>query len=196
MAGHSEILYIIPQVSAYHIQDGVESALNASGPQDLALSRTEEPDHTGEWDVFLQLDLPPELSLRIPATTKIFHQLPRSYLIAPGKEDAAGGAFIRLELPPLGRGILQDDIDTFESILAAYTSFMERSKAPSKSAPPSYNPADFKPGQAYAYGTGTGDAEPHGQVLLVDQDNGSVVGELTQDTAVVEDSAVKPGEKG
>jgi spartin len=199
MADNSEILYIIPQVSAFHIQDGVESDLNTSGPQSLELSRLEEQDGSGEWDSFLQIKLPPELVLRIPATTRVFHQPPRSYLIAPQKRDADGGAFIRLEFPPLGRGIQQDDVDTFESILAAYTSFMERARpkpGSTKGAPPTYNPAEYKPGEAYAYGTGSGDADQHGQVVLIDHDNGSVVGELAHDETPVDDSAVKPGEKG
>jgi spartin len=218
MTEHTEILYIIPSVSAFHIEDGVEASLNPTGPQSLQLSRVEGPDRNGEWDVFLELDLPPELSLKLPATTKIFPQRPRSYLIAPGKDAAErGGAFIRLEFPQLGRGIVQDDIDTFESILAAYTSFMERSRPPAGSGyanekagfdkgsggkregrdvPPAYNPQDFKPGEAYAFGTATGDSGAHGQVLLINQDNGSVVGELSEDSAMVDDSAIKPGEKG
>jgi len=56
----------------------------------------------------------------------------------------------------------------------------------------SYNPADYKGNQAYAYGTGNPN---HGQVVLVNEDNGSVVGELAEGGALVEDSGIKPGQK-
>jgi spartin len=55
-----------------------------------------------------------------------------------------------------------------------------------------YNPADFKPGEAYASGTGRANA---GHIVLIDEENGSVVGELAEGANVMEDPNLKPGSK-
>jgi spartin len=104
------------------------------------------------------------------------------------------GAFTRIDFPSLGHGVVQEDIDTFETILAQCTAFMEREPAPQKGVV-AYNPGDYKPGEAYAVGT----ARPQqGQIVLIDEDDGSVVGELAEDdsTTVVEHPSLKPGRKG
>jgi spartin len=56
-----------------------------------------------------------------------------------------------------------------------------------------YNPADYKPGEGYALGTGSAS---HGHIVLVDEENGSVMGELAEGADYVEDSKVQPGRKG
>jgi len=203
MTDDPRLLYSIANVKAYHIQDGTETDLCPSGAQTLSLLMVPETSPfadsstgTHEQDFYLHLSLPPELDLPLPATTQIFHQPPQSYLI-PRWDLHEGGAFTRIEFAPLGRGTKQEDIDTFETILAQCTAFHERASAPQtkksgKGSAPAYNPADYKDGQAYVHGT----ANPnHGQVVLVNEDNGSVVGELAEDGALVEDSDIKPGYK-
>jgi spartin len=201
----ANLLYSIAGIKAFHIQDGVEQDLNPSGPQTLSMlmvptettSYSTGPGDTkkkaSEIDFFLHLNLPPELDLPLPATTQIYHQPPRSYLIPRWDIAPDGGCFTRIEFPPLGRGVRQEDVDTFETILAQCTAFMEREPAPQQGMQ-KYNPGDYRPGEAYVPGT----ARPnHGQIVLVDEENGSVVGELADGSGtVVHDEDIKAGKKG
>lgn len=212
MSSHNDprLLYSIPGITAYHIQDGEEHSLTPSGPQTLSLlmvptsspfadpaARTTNNDAPEE-DFYLHLNLPPELDLPLPATTQIYHQPPSSYLIPRWDLGPDSGAFTRIAFPPLGRGATQEDVDTFETILAQCTAFLERASAPStekggeKGHLPSYNPAEYQPGQGYVEGTGKGQ---HGQIVLVDEDNGSVVGELGDGAIIDEDPRLRPGSK-
>ncbi|KAJ5458445.1 hypothetical protein N7475_009833 [Penicillium sp. IBT 31633x] len=134
------LLYSVNNIRAFHIQDGEEQELTPSGPQTLSLLMvptnttaagpgTEWPEDSPEEDFYLHLYLPPELDLAIPATTQIFHQPPDSYLIPRWDMGPDAGAFIRIQFPSIGTGpnnVSQDDIDTFESILAQCTAFLER----------------------------------------------------------------------
>jgi len=208
MAGHNDprLLYSISGIRAYHIQQGEETSLTPSGAQTLSLlmvptnspfadlSNTRGQNEAPEEDFYLHLNLPPELDLSLPATTQIYHQPPRSYLIPRWDLGPDAGVFTRIEFPPLGKGpghVTQEDVDTFETILAQCTAFLERATAPQaeKGAKP-YNPADYAPGEGYI-----GSAKQPGQIVLVDEDNGSVVGELTDGANVVEDPSLKPGSK-
>lgn len=212
MAGHNDprLLYSIHGIRAYHLQNGEETPLTPSGAQTLSLlmvptsspfadlSNTYAQNEVPEEDFYLHLNLPPELDLPLPATTQIYHQPPRSYLIPRWDLGPESGAFTRIEFPSLGSGpgqVTQEDIDTFETILAQCTAFLERAKAPSteKGKLASYNPAEYSAGEAYVRGTGS---SHHGQIVLVDEDDGSVVGELTDGAQVIEDSNLKPGMKG
>jgi len=214
MAGHNDprLLYSISDIQAYHIQNGEEDSLTPSGPQTLSLlmvptsspfadfgnTKGQDSDASEE-DFYLHLNLPPELDLPLPATTQIYHQPPRSYLIPRWDLGPGSGAFTRIEFPPLGKGpnrVSQEDIDTFETILAQCTAFLERAKAPDvdgKDGYKPYNPADFEKGQGYVRGTGSAN---RGEIVLVNEDDGSVLGELLDDATIVEDSKVKPGLKG
>ncbi|KAJ5553739.1 hypothetical protein N7494_003117 [Penicillium frequentans] len=207
------LLYSITNIRAFHIQDGEEQELTPSGPQTLSLlmvpttpSPSMPPYATGagtetpEEDFYLHLCLPPELDLALPATTQIYHQVPDSYLIP--RWDLAPGAFIRIQFPGIGSGpdkVTQDDIDTFETILAQCTAFLERAAAPSQKSSgkshglTAYNPADYAPGEGYISSDGPQDT--HGKIVLVDEEDGSVVGELGDAYDVVEDPDVKPGSK-
>jgi len=185
---------------------------------------------TPEEDFYLHLHLPPELDLPLPATTQIYHQPPCSYLIPRWDLGRDSGAFTRIEFPSVGsRKGLQEDVDTFETILAQCTAFLERAPPPktsrterseksekssdklrakgdhspsssrSKAAAadaelPAYNPADFKPGEGYAKGSHSYPAG--GQIVLVDEEDGSVIGELGDGFQIVEDSQLQPGSKG
>lgn len=165
---------------------------------------------SGEEDFYLHLHLPPELDLPLPATTQIYHQPPTSYLIPRWDLGPDSGAFTRIEFPPAGtRSGIQEDVDTFETILAQCTAFLERAPAPqhktSKAAKakereaagerlPPYNPAEYSPGEAYAQGSHS--SHQGGRIVLVDEEDGSVIGELSDGFQVNEDSGVRPGSKG
>ncbi|KAH0558783.1 hypothetical protein GP486_004573, partial [Trichoglossum hirsutum] len=214
MAGHSDprLLYSIPNIRAYHIEKGAESPLTPSGPQKLSLLMVPtsspfadlpnaSPNEEPEEDFYLHLNLPPELALPLPATTQIYHQPPNSYLIPRWDLGPDSGAFTRIEFPSVGREpgqVSQEDIDTFETILAQCTAFLERASPPPVAgygrekggkdlySPPNYNPADYAPGEGYApYGGGRSRSpepaaahHPPGHIVLIDEENGSVVGEL------------------
>jgi spartin len=229
MAGHNDprLLYSIPNIHAYHIQNGTESPLTPSGSQTLSLlmvptsspfadlSNAGPQNDLQEEDFYLHLNLPPELDLPLPATTQIYHQPPNSYLIPRWDLGPDSGAFTRIEFPGVGREpgqVSQEDVDTFETILAQCTAFLERASPPTAArygkekagkgayAPPKYNPADYGPGEGYAlYGGGnSGDPTPphqHGHIVLIDEENGSVVGELSEGFQVVEDPNLKAGSK-
>lgn len=225
-------------MSAYHIANGKEESLTPGGPQTLSLlmvptsSIFADPAHVDaagspEEDFYLHLHLPPELDLPLPATTQIYHQPPTSYLIPRWDMGPDSGAFTRIQFPAIGsRPGVQEDVDTFETILAQCTAFLERAQPPkfggksekqaealsegiasgstnpfastSKSAGgeqlPPYNPADFKPGEGYAKGTSS--SHRGGQIVLVDEEDGSVVGELTDGYHIMEEGGLKHGSKG
>ncbi|KAJ2904460.1 Spc97/Spc98 family protein [Zalerion maritima] len=238
-SGHNDpkLLYAINGVEAFHMVDGKEESLTPSGPQTLSLlmvptsslfadPATTEPGALTEEDFYLHLHLPPELDLPLPATTQIYHKPPTSYLIPRWDMGPDSGAFTRIQFPsPGSRKGIQEDVDTFETILAQCTSFLERappptaaSTAPSAAAKakaaehlasssassskarsatseqlPAYNPAEFKPGEAYA--TGSHSSHHGGQIVLVDEEDGSVIGELGEGFDIVEDDALKAGSK-
>lgn len=165
-----------------------------------------------ENDFYLHLHLPPELDLPLPATTQIYHQPPSSYLIPRWDLGPDSGAFTRIEFPSAGsRPGLQEDVDTFETILAQCTAFLERAPPPKPSKVggasasakaleaageelPPYNPADYGPGEGYAKGSRSSNGG--GRIVLVDEEDGSVVGELGGEYQIVEHDAIKPGSKG
>ena len=203
----ARLLYSIGNIKAYHLQDGDESPLTPSGPQTLSLlmvptsspfddlSNTEPQNGAPEEDFYLHLHLPPELDISLPATTQIYHQPPRSYLIPRWDLGPDSGAFTRIEFPKIGSEpdrVTQEDVDTFETILAQCTAFLERAKAPIGKGVAPYNPADYAPGEGYIR---SGDGKTQGHIVLVDEDNGSVVGELSEGFNVVEGSDVKAGSK-
>lgn len=207
--GDPRLLYSIGGIRAYHIQQGEEQPLTPSGAQTLSLlmvptnspfadlSNVHGQNEAPEEDFYLHLNLPPELDLPLPATTQIYHQPPRSYLIPRWDLGPDSGAFTRIEFPSIGTGpdtVTQEDIDTFETILAQCTAFLERAQAPqgsSKAAASTkpYNPADYAPGEGYV-GSGK-----HGEIVLVDEENGSVVGELAGGAQITEDPRLKAGSK-
>jgi spartin len=218
---HSDpkLLFSIAGIKAYHIQNGTEESLTPTGPQTLSLlmvptsspfaglSNADPISETSEEDFYLHLHLPPELDLPLPATTQIYHQPPSSYLIPRWDLGPDSGAFTRIEFPIAGaEKCSQEDIDTFETILAQCTAFLERYPFPGskdykgekheKSAYeplPRYNPSDYGPGEGYVRGS---PSSKHGQIVLIDEENGSVVGELGEGFNVVEDKKMQVGSKG
>ncbi|RMD42251.1 hypothetical protein DV735_g2871, partial [Chaetothyriales sp. CBS 134920] len=188
-AGHSEpqVIFTVNNIRAYHVQDGEESEITTSGPQTLSLLMvpTSSPfasQSTGntsaapEEDFYLHMHLPPELDQPLPATTQIYHKPPSSYLIPRWDLGPDSGAFTRIEFPSIGKGpgkVTQEEVDTFETILAQCTAFLERAAPPTSYE--AYNPADYRPGEGYI--------------------TTPVVGELPDAYTVVEASNVKPGSK-
>lgn len=206
------LLYSVNNIRAFHLQDGEEQELTPSGPQTLSLlmvpTSSSAPARPGapaagfetpDEDFYLHLYLPPELDLALPATTQIYHQPPNSYLIPRWDLAPDAGAFIRIQFPDIGTGpnqTTQDDVDTFETILAQCTAFLERAPPPGPDSHAVYNPADYAPGEGYiSSGTDLKAGKAHGQIVLVDEEDGSVVGELGKGYDVVEDSDVKAGSK-
>ena len=214
-----KLLYAINGINAYHIENGREEPLTPAGPQTLSLlmvptsspfadlSSAEPPLQAPEEDFYLHLHLPPELDLPLPATTQIYHQPPNSYLIPRWDLGPDSGAFTRIEFPGVGKGKgSQEDIDTFETILAQCTAFLERAAPPKGARPtarrtesgkdviPAYDPSKFEPGEAYVPGSASSHAG--GQIVLIDEENGSVVGELGEGFHVVEDRKMQAGSKG
>jgi spartin len=176
MAGHHDpkLLYTIANVKAYHIQGGEEQDLTASGPQTLSLlmvptsspfsdlSSTIPQNEIPENDFYLHLNLPPELDLPMPATTQVYHQPPHSYLIPRWDLGADSGIFTRITFD---KNISPEDHDTFETILAQCTAFLERAAPPKPSRPlEEYNPRDYAPGGKYHDVKGS----THGKVVLID----------------------------
>jgi len=215
-----KLLYAINGINAYHIENGREECLTPAGPQTLSLlmvptsspfsdlSPSEPQSAAPEEDFYLHLHLPPELDLPLPATTQIYHQPPDSYLIPRWDMGHENGVFTRIEFPGIGLGKgSQEDVDTFETILAQCTAFLERAPPPRAARPksrrtkslmelpiPPYDPSTFKPGEAYVPGSSSSHAG--GQIVLIDEENGSVVGELGEAFHVVEDSKMQAGSKG
>ncbi|KAM4058984.1 senescence-associated protein [Hirsutella rhossiliensis] len=209
-----KLLYAVEGIKAYRILNGVEESLTPMSPQTLSLlmvptasgfAGPSDPSR-GDDDFYLHLHLPPELDLPMPATTQIYHQPPTSYLIPRWDLGPGSGAFTRIEFPPVGsRPGVQEDVDTFETILAQCTAFLERAPPPmsdrSKAAeaaaapPPPYNPAEYDPGEGYVPGSHSANSGKGGRIVLVDEEDGSVVGELGEGFDVVEGGGVKPGSK-
>ncbi|KHN99792.1 Spc97/Spc98 family protein [Metarhizium album ARSEF 1941] len=218
-----KLLYAVDGIKAYHIANGTEHPLTPSGPQTLSLlmvptaSGFADPSGigSGEEDFYLHLHLPPELDLPMPATTQIYHQPPTSYLIPRWDLSPDTGAFTRIEFPAVGsRPGIQEDVDTFETILAQCTAFLERAPPPKSNRsetapvsgasakameargeePPPYNPADYTQGEGYVPGSLSSSGKG-GRIVLVDEEDGSVIGELSEGFQVVEDSGIKPGSK-
>jgi len=201
MAGHDDpkLLYSIPNVKAYHIQNGEQQDLTSSGPQTLSLlmvpttspsshlSTTFPQNEMPDQDFYLHLSLPPELELPMPASTQVYHQPPNGYLIPRWDLGPDSGAFTRIDFTP---GVSTEDRDTFETILAQCTAFLERAAPPKPDRPlKQYNPADYATGSDSTHGAG------HGQIVLIDEDNGSIVGELAGGAQIVEDPTLKQGTK-
>jgi len=198
----STLLFSVDGIKAFILQDGQETSLNASGPQTLSLFMIHSPSNSStlgttagsslftessDQDFCLHLQLPPELDLPLPATSRIFPQPPQNYII-PRTDVKDSGSFFRIEFPVT---VNQEDRDTFETILAQCTAFMENvtPPAPGKSLP-IHDPQDFTQGGRFV------PRNKHGQVVLVDEENGSVLGELAEGAVVVEDPSLQHGNKG
>lgn len=218
-AGHSEpqVLYSVNNIRAYHVQDGQEHEITTSGPQTLSLlmvptsspfadlSSTTPTSQAHEEDFYLHLHLPPELDQPLPATTQIYHKPPSSYLIPRWDLGPDSGAFTRIAFPSIGHGpgkATQEEVDTFETILAQCTAFLERATPPT--AHGRYDPSSYEPGQGYissaearapSYGDEKYSAQGHGQIVLIDEENGSVVGELQGGYNISEAPGIYPGSK-
>jgi spartin len=218
-AGHSEpqVLYSVNNIRAFHVQDGREDEITTSGPQTLSLlmvptsspfadlSSANPTSEAQEEDFYLHLHLPPELDQPLPATTQIYHKPPSSYLIPRWDLGPDSGAFTRIAFPSIGTGpgkVSQEEIDTFETILAQCTAFLERAAPPSSHG--KYDPSSYEPGQGYissstgrapAYGDEKHSSHGHGQIVLIDEENGSVVGELQGGYNINEAPGIYPGSK-
>ena len=202
MTGSHEptLLYSVNNILAYdlHVNHGSSSgqtreARDNGTPQTLSLMMVPTPSgfdsEDPQEDFYLHLMLK-SFDLPLPATTQIYHKPPSSYLI-PRWDLGDGSGFLELEFPKIGKGITQEDLDTFETILAQCTAFLERAQPPTDSATKKYDPSAYKPGEAYVKGTGN----RAGQIVLVDEENGSVMGELAEGAQIVEHPGIEHGSK-
>ncbi|RVD86646.1 uncharacterized protein DFL_004910 [Arthrobotrys flagrans] len=255
-----QVLYEVPAINVYHLASGNETRLNeVPSPLTMLMVSTTIVDPfaenpTEEEDFYLHVQQLPNLDLPLPATTKIFRQYPRSYLIPRLDLDGGlGNCFTRIEFQEHRS---QDDVDTFETILAQCTAFLENAKPPqldqqqrSRSRSPAPVPTYSAPGGSadgyYGYngssnngkssssrskqkgattrdlgGSGAGgyvpgsgvlageqynyagptmsapDRAPQGgRLVLVDEQDGRIVGELSEGFNVVESQGVQPGSK-
>lgn len=162
-AGHSQpqVLYTVNNIRAFFVQNGEEHEITTSGPQEMQLlmvptsspfadlSSANPSSAAPEEDFYLHLHLPPELDQPLPATTQVYHKPPSSYLIPRWDLGPDAGAFIRIQFPSIGHGpgkVSQEEIDTFETILAQCTAFLERSVPPAHAA---YDPSSYRKGEGY-----------------------------------------------
>ncbi|CCU74788.1 hypothetical protein BGHDH14_bgh04419 [Blumeria hordei DH14] len=207
MAKNPKLLYAIEGVKAYQSENNVERTLTPTGPQTLSLlmvpTLTATGDHSTSGvsseashvdDCYLHINLPPTLDITLPATTQVYRDPPHSYLIRRRDLGPECNSLIRLEFPNASQSKdVQGDIDTFESILAQCTAFLEHINSPRCVE----NPIDSLPPPPYqqnefglpANGTSSG------KIVIVDEENGNIVGELGTDYHVVEDVHMKPGSK-
>lgn len=180
-AGHSQpqILYSVNGIRAFFVQNGEEHELTVSGPQEMQLLMvptssafadlsTQNPTSSApEEDFYLHLILPPELDQPLPATTQVYHKPPNSYLIPRWELGPDSGAFIRIQFPAIGHGpgrVSQEEVDTFETILAQCTAFLERAGPPKNYA--SYDPSSYRPGEGYVSTPTSEKTRPqHGQIV-------------------------------
>ncbi|KAG8427350.1 hypothetical protein J3459_006747 [Metarhizium acridum] len=210
-------------IKAYHIANGTEHSLTPSGPQTLSLLMVPTASGFGRpfWHRLWRGGLLPasasasRAGLAHAGHYSIYHQPPTSYLIPRWIWAPTAGAFTRIEFPPVGsRPGIQEDVDTFETILAQCTAFLERASPPkpkrAKTAPvsgasskareaageelPAYNPADYTQGEGYVQGSLSSSGKG-GRIVLVDEEDGSVIGELSEGFQVVEDTGIEPGSK-
>lgn len=181
-AGHSQpqVLYSVNNIRAFHVQHGDEHEITTSGPQEMQLLMvptsspfadlsSANPSSTApEEDFYLHLHLPPELDQPLPATTQVYHKPPSSYLIPRWDLGPDSGAFIRIQFPSIGHGpgrVSQDEIDTFETILAQCTAFLERAAPPQNHG--KYDPSSYRPGEGYLSSGAVSEKNrpQHGQIV-------------------------------
>ncbi|KAK9342158.1 hypothetical protein V1522DRAFT_440718 [Lipomyces starkeyi] len=185
------LLYSINNIRAHHLQNGEETELTPSSPQTLALlmvstssRRPGVPNLDGhpemsEEDFYLHLHLPPGLDMPLPAKTKIYHQPPNSYLIPRWDLGPDSGGFLRLQFPSIGIGL-----DKHSS----------NARLPPK-RPAAYHTAHNAPGEGDISSADSRLGESHGKIVLVDEEDGSGFGELTDGYEIVEKPGVKPDQK-
>ncbi|KAK9310954.1 senescence-associated protein-domain-containing protein [Lipomyces starkeyi] len=121
-----------------------------------------------EEDFYLHLHLPPEFDMPLPAKTQTYHQPPNSYLIPRWDVGPGSGAFLRFQFPSIGTGL---------------------DKITQEDRPAAYHTAHNAPGEGDISSADSRLGESLGKIVLVDEEDWSVVGEI------VEKPGVKPGSK-
>ena len=110
------LLYSISNVRAYQIRHGEETSITPNGPQTMSLTTS----NSAQSNITLRLRLKPDVDIPLLASTKVFSRPPRSYMIPPVSFQDNVAAFTRIEFADT---VQQDDIETFETILAQCTAF-------------------------------------------------------------------------
>ncbi|KAJ8522626.1 hypothetical protein ONZ45_g820 [Pleurotus djamor] len=155
----------------------------------------QEKSATGDTrDVFLVFSIGGYEAPIDPTRTITYHRSDkgaRTYSFLPTETDNA--ELVLTVVPPEGDAAFEEDLETFNGILTQYANF--------QGAPPTPTPVpdvvDTATPPTYASIGASGPANPsdlRGHLILVNEDNGEVVGEFDHKFAVREDP--KLGEKG
>ncbi|RKF62544.1 putative protein spg20 [Erysiphe neolycopersici] len=193
MSSEPDLLYAIQGVNAYHVENQKEQLLTSKGPQTLSLfmtrTYTTPQDSLPREGPKLHLKISLFLDLELPANSRINIQPPQSYLIPRHDGTSGSKSVVRIEFPleSENKGI-RDDIDTFEAILNQFNIIIEDSSSP----PPQYDPSAY---QAEDIKTPS-NRDSQGQIMIVDENNGEIIGELGTGFRVIENAHLNPGSSG
>ncbi|TQS34432.1 hypothetical protein Golomagni_05186 [Golovinomyces magnicellulatus] len=194
MTSETLLLYIIPDVNAYQIENNVERLLTSQGPQMMSLLMvpvtSTVSSSVAESNSQLQLSLAPDLDFTLSAATCVHSQPPRSYLISRPITKSGTDSMIRIEFPlESQRKNVHDDMETFESILVQCNVDIQHNTTGLSP----YDPSQYKPEMKTHIDESS---NSQGQIVIVDEDNGDVLGELGSGFTVIEDKNMKPGTNG
>lgn len=209
-----EILFSINNVRAYQIRHGQEASLTPSGPQTLNLTTSSSERDS----ITLHLRLDPDVDIPLLATTKVFSRTPRSYMIPPASFSDNVAAFTRIEFADTIAKDDIETFETILTAKTAFgrarvtgtpggtpASSPARSPRPNVSseraspAPPAKSATWSSPSSPAASSKSSSNApakpprpgmnrNPTGQIVLFDEEDGSVMGQLGAGAEVFEDS--------
>lgn len=193
MSDEPDLVYAIQDVKAFHVENQQERLLTSEGPQTLSLYMTrtstipQAPIPTKEPQIHLKISL--VLDLELPTNSRVKIQPPNSYLIPNHDYTSGSNSFVRIEFPLESekKGI-RDDIDTFEAILNQCNIIIEDSSCP----PPQYDPSTYNVGDIKTPSNGNS----KNQIMIVDENNGEIIGELGTGFQVIENAHLRPGSSG
>ena len=128
------------------------------------------------------------LELALLATQHIIHDPSSNTYTLPltGPGAIYGDATLTIVLPTPSDPTLQEDYETLEVIFSQYA--VLQTVAPPSEPPPTYAAGTLLPLQY--------DGDLKGKLVLVDDENGQVIGELSENIQVHEDEAMKSPPKG
>lgn len=188
-------------INAYQVKDSEERLLTATGPRPLSISFVPTPSSSKNASsvnisvelaqkFYLQFEVSPALEFPVFPTTRIYHKAPRSYLVPRLDPAQESGSFTRIEFPESAKEKeTLEDINTFETILTQYSIILEPASdqifVQAPMAP--YNPSTYKSKEKSSPAHSGSD----GKLFLIDETNGSVIGELGGGSKVVEDGHIR-----
>ncbi|POS84765.1 hypothetical protein EPUL_004756 [Erysiphe pulchra] len=192
MSSEQDLLYAIQNVKAYFVENQQERLITSKGPETLSLFMTRT-------STIPQASIPTEgsqihlkissVDLELPANSRINILPPQSYLIPHYEISSGSNSVIRIEFPLESKtNGIKDDIHTFEAILNQCNIIIEDTSSP----PPQYDPSTFNAGDIKA----PSNRDSQGQIMIVDENNGQIIGELGTGFQVIENAHLNPGSSG